>query len=156
MIFGSISNLAQDRRYLGKALVKGLEYLAGTDFSTLAAGRYEIDGSDLFALIQEYRTAPKPEKKPEAHRRYVDIQYIARGCEVIGYALDDPANVVSQDRLAEKDVLNYAQVRNEMDLILTEGMYAVLFPEDIHRPGCDLGPGGEVRKVVLKIRADLL
>jgi len=156
MIFGNIRNLESDRRYLGQPLVRGLEYLARTDFSTLAAGRYEIDGTAVFALVQEYRTAPKQEKKPEAHRKYVDIQYIAKGSEIIGYALDDPANEVSQDRLAEKDVLNYGTIRDEMDLILTEGMYAVLFPQDVHRPGCDYGSGGNVKKVDLKIRADLL
>ena len=156
MIFGNIRNLETDGKYLGQPLVRGLEYLARTDFSALAAGRYEIDGTDAFALVQEYRTVPKKEKKPEAHRKYVDIQYIAQGSEIIGYALDDPANEVSQDCLAEKDVLNYATVRDEMELILTEGMYAVLFPQDVHRPGCDYDQGGAVRKVVLKIRADLL
>jgi biofilm protein TabA len=156
MIFGSIRNLETDRKYLGKALVRGLEYLDKTDFSNLEAGRYEIDGSALFALVQEYRTAPKGEKKPEAHRRYVDIQYVHRGAETIGCGLANPANEVSEDRLEEKDVLNFKTIQNEMDLILTPGMYAILFPQDVHRPGCNYGEGGNVKKVVLKIHMDLL
>jgi len=156
MIFGSIQNLETDRKYLGKALVRGLEYLSKTDFSKVEAGRYEIEGAAFFALVQEYRTLPKGEKKPEAHRKYVDIQYIAQGTEIIGYGLENPVNGVSEDRLAEKDVLNYKSVQNEMDLILTQGMYAILFPQDVHRPGCHYGEGGNVKKVVLKISKDLL
>lgn len=156
MIVGNIQNLATDRKYLGAALVRGLEYLAKTDFSALAAGRYEIEGTAMFALVQEYRTAPKPEKKPEAHRKYIDIQYIHQGGEIMGFGLDDPANEVSSDRLAEKDALNFKDIRNETDLVLTPGMYAILFPQDLHRPGCDLGQGGNVKKVVLKISMDLL
>jgi len=156
MILGSIRNLETDRKYLGKALVRGLEYLAKTDFSKVEAGRYEIEGAAIFALVQEYRPAPKGEKKPEAHRKYVDIQYIAQGTEIIGYGLENPANEVSEDRLAEKDVLNFKTVQNEMDLILTPGMYAIFFPQDVHRPGCHYGEGGNVKKVVLKISKDLL
>jgi biofilm protein TabA len=156
MIFGSIQNLESDRKYLGKALVRGLEYLAKTDFSKVEAGRYEIEGAAFFALVQEYRTAPKGEKKPEAHRKYVDIQYVFQGSEVIGFGLENPVNEISEDRLAEKDVLNYKSVQDEVDLILTPGMYTVLFPQDVHRPGCHYGEGGNVKKVVLKISKDLL
>jgi biofilm protein TabA len=156
MILGNIRNLETDRKYLGKALVRGLEYLAKTDFSKVEAGRYEIEGEAIFALVQEYRPEPKGEKKPEAHRKYIDIQYIAQGAEIIGYGLESPADEVSEDRLAEKDVLLFKSVQGEMDLILTQGMYAVLFPQDIHRPGCHCGEGGNVKKVVLKIRTDLL
>jgi biofilm protein TabA len=156
MIVGNIQNLAFDRKYLAKALVRGLEYLAKTDFSALAAGRYEIEGTAMFALVQEYRTAPKSQKNPEAHRKYIDIQYIHQGSEIMGFGLDDPANEVSQDRLAEKDVLNFKAARNETDLILAPGMFAILFPQDVHRPGCDYGEGGQVKKVVLKISMDLL
>jgi YhcH/YjgK/YiaL family protein len=156
MIVGKIQNLAADRKYLGKALVRGLEYLAGTDFSAMAAGRYEIEGAAMFALVQEYRTAPKAEKKPEAHRKYIDIQYIHQGIEIMGFGLDDPANEISADRLAEKDALNFKGIRNETDLVLTPGSYAILFPQDVHRPGCDFGAGGTVKKVVLKISMDLL
>ncbi|MCX5819881.1 MAG: YhcH/YjgK/YiaL family protein [Deltaproteobacteria bacterium] len=156
MILGSIRNLETDRQFLTKVLVKGLEYLKKTDFSKVATGRYEIEGAAIFALVQEYRTAPKGEKKPEAHRKYVDIQYMDHGAEIIGYGLENPANEVSDDRLAEKDVLNFKTVQNEMDLVLTQGMYAILFPQDIHRPGCHYGEGGNVKKVVLKISKDLL
>ena len=156
MIFGSIQNLETDRRVLPAALVRGLEYLRDTDFFKLEPGRYEIDGTAIFALVQEYRPAPKEEKKPEAHRKYLDIQYVFQGSEIICYGLENRANEVLEDLLAEKDLLFFKSVQNEMDLILTEGMYVILFPQDIHRPGCRYGDGGQVKKVVVKISKDLL
>jgi biofilm protein TabA len=156
MIFGTIQNIEMDRRVLPAALARGLEYLHDTDFARVETGRYEIDGTSIFALVQEYQTAPKGEKKPEAHRKYIDIQYVFKGSEIIGYGLDKPANEISEDRLAEKDLLFYRSVRNEMDLILTPGMYVILFPQDVHRPGCSYGNGERVKKVVVKIRLDLL
>jgi biofilm protein TabA len=141
MIFGTIQNIEMDKRVLPAALARGLEYLRNTDFANVKPGRYEIDGASIFALVQEYQTAPKGEKKPEAHRKYIDIQYVFKGSEIIGYVLDKPANEISEDRLAEKDQLLYRSVQNEMDLILTPGMYIILFPQDVHRPGCSYGDG---------------
>ena len=156
MIFGSIQNLEMDRRVLPAALVRGLEYLRDTDFYKLEPGRYEIDGTAIFALVQEYQTIPKGEKKPEAHRKYLDMQYVFQGSEIICYSLGNRMNEVLEDRLAEQDLLYFKSVQNEMDLILTQGMYAILFPQDIHRPGCRYGEGGRVKKVVVKISKDLL
>jgi len=156
MIFGSIHNLEMDRRVLPAALVRGLEYLRDTDFYKLEPGRYEIDGTAIFALVQEYLPVPKREKNPEAHRKYLDIQYVFQGSEIIGFSLENRVTEVLEDHLAERDLLFFKSVQNEMDLILTQGMYTILFPQDIHRPGCCYGEKGRVKKVVVKISKDLL
>ncbi len=156
MIFGKLDDLSKDRTYLAKALLKGLDYLEKTDFSKLAAGKYEIEGSSVFALVQEYQTAPKTDKKAEAHGKYIDIQYIDEGKEVIGFAPANEGNEVKENLLEQKDAIFYATVQGEMDLILTKGMYAIFFPNEVHRPGCNFESGGPVRKVVLKIAMNLL
>lgn len=156
MIFGSIHNLEMDGRFLPAALVRGLEYLRDTDFNKLESGRHEIDGAAIFALVQEYEPAPKGEKKPEAHRKYLDIQYVFQGSEIICYSLENRVNEVLENRLAEQDLLLFKTVQNEMDLVLTQGMYVILFPQDVHRPGCRYREGGRVKKIVVKISKDLL
>lgn len=156
MIFGSIHNLEMERRFLPAALVRGMEYLRGTDFYKLEPGTYEIDGTAIFAVVEEYQPVPKREKSPEAHRKYVDIQYVFQGSEIICYSLENAANEVLEDHLADQDLLIFKSVQNEMDLILTPGMYAILFPRDIHRPGCRYKEGGRVKKVVVKVSRDLL
>jgi len=156
MIFGSIQNLGNDKKLLPKALIKGLEYIKNTDLTKLAAGKYEIDGNALFALVQDNRTAPKADRKAEAHKKYIDIQYVHSGSEIIGFGLDDPVNEVLENLLDEKDAIFFKHVKNEMDLILTPGMYAILFPTDIHRPGCIHGSAASVRKVVVKVALSTL
>ncbi len=156
MIFGNLGNLSKDKAYLAEALVKGLDYLQKTDFSKVAVGKYEIDGSSIFALVQEYQTAPKAEKKAEAHAKYIDIQYIDQGDEVISFALFSPESEVKENLLEQKDAIYYQTVKGEMDLHLSKGMYAIFFPDEIHRPGCNYQSGGQVRKVVVKIAMSLL
>ena len=151
MIFGSIQNLEEDSNTLTKALLTGLEYIRDTDLAGRPAGRYEIDGSDMFALVQDNITAPKDERKAETHRKYIDIQYVHSGSEIIGYGLANPENEVSDDQLEQKDAIFYKSVRDEMELILTSGMYAILFPSDVHRPGCIYKASAAVRKVVVKV-----
>ena len=59
MYLGHITNLDQDRKILPPPLIKGLEYIKRTDFSRMNNGKYEIDGTKIYAMVQEYRTAPK-------------------------------------------------------------------------------------------------
>lgn len=151
MIFGKLDDLSKDRSYLAKALLKGLNYLQKTDFSKVAVGKYEIEGSSIYALVQEYQTAPKAEKKAEAHAKYIDIQYIDQGDEVISFALFSKESEVKENLLDQKDAIFYRTVKGEMDLHLSKGMYTIFFPEEIHRPGCNYESGGQVRKVVVKI-----
>ena len=151
MIFGNIQNLEQDRKTLPAALLRGLDYIETTDLSKMPAGRYEIDGSSLFVLVQDNQTAPRAERKAEAHRKYIDIQYVHSGSEIIGYGLDNPENEVADDLLEQKDAIFFKNVTAEMDLILTAGMYAIFFPADVHRPGCIYGKTSPVRKIVVKV-----
>ena len=61
-----------------------LEYITATDFSKIEQGRYELDGENIFVLIQEYDSIPCEQGKWECHKKYIDIQYIAEGVEQIG------------------------------------------------------------------------
>jgi biofilm protein TabA len=156
MFFGSIEHLEQERHVLPRAVVKGLEYLKSMDFSKVEPGKYEIEGEQIFALVQEVSTQPWVEGRPEAHLKMLDIQFVIDGAEVIGYAPADPSNEVAEDLAKQKDVIFYATVKDEMGLVLTKGRYAVFFPQEVHRPCCRYGADCQERKVVVKIAADLL
>lgn len=156
MIIGKLDRLAKDKTSLNQVLIKGLHYLEKTDFLNKPDGKYEVEGDSFFGLVQEYQTAPKGEKKAETHAKYIDIQYIGRGIEVIGFAFPNRDHQIEEDLLQEKDAVFYKTVKGEFDLIMDEGSYAIFFPDEIHRPGCSFESGCRVKKVVLKIAADLL
>jgi biofilm protein TabA len=157
MIYGRIENLEQEKRALSGIVQKGLAYLKNTDFTAISTGRYELDGDTMFALVSEYETEPKSVRRPEAHKRYIDIQYIVKGEEFIGHSFLTPENIVLEEYNVVKDIVFYRTVMDESYLRLGSGTYAVFFPDDIHRPCCTSGEKpSSIRKVVLKIKVDVL
>ncbi|SKA16587.1 YhcH/YjgK/YiaL family protein [Consotaella salsifontis] len=152
MIFGRLENFENEASTLPEAILKGLRFLASTDLAAIEPGRVEIDGEAMFASFQQYETGAKATKKPEAHFRYIDIQYVVSGEEKIGFA---PLSLVpaASEVIEDKDVQFFADVPNETDLVLTAGCYAVFYPWDVHRPACQTEAPSPVRKVVMKIRA---
>lgn len=156
MIFGELENFEQEKMALAPMLQKGLRYLKDTDLGALSMGRHDIEGDKLFALVSEYEVEPKETKQPESHERYIDIQYIAQGEELICGSFLSPACKVSQDELQARDLKFYSEVGQETPLVLIPGRYAVFFPRDIHRPGCINSQRQKVKKIVIKIAVDSL
>lgn len=117
----------------------------------IADGRYELDGDNLFALVQSYTTTPAAERKLEHHRVYADIQYVFGGEEIIEHA-PLPGLPVETAYIEAKD---YGLVRDPAErssVILRPGTWAIFFPQDAHKPGCSLRGPSAVRKVVVKVR----
>lgn len=156
MFVGHIENFGKEKNLFLPTLQKALSYLKNTDFTKKELGRDEIDGDNMYAMVQEYQTKPKADCKPEAHVKYVDIQYIVSGKEAIGYGPLSAKNPVKEDKLAEKDIIFYQSVEDETDVVLAQGMYGIFYPADVHRPKCAVGDSTTVRKVVLKIKASTL
>ena len=147
MIIDHIRNAAQ---YSGisRSLKDGLDYLAQTDFSILAAGRSELAGARLYAMVQDYESKMPAEGKWEAHRRYIDIQYLVSGREIIGYA-----DIETLEPLKDYDAVKDCQILRGQgsDLVLEPGMFMILLPQDAHKPGLAAGLPAAVRKVVVKV-----
>ena len=133
---------------LGKRIAAALEYLRQTDFARLAPGRYDLDGDNVYALVQEYTTKPRDKGRWEAHRRYIDVQYLAAGIERIGYA-NAQRLTVTEAYDAAKDALF---LEGEGDfLLMRPGMFMMLAPEDAHMPGLAAAAPAPAKKVVVKV-----
>lgn len=114
-------------------LKKALDFLRATDFNALEPGVVEIDGKNIYAQIIDLTTRPAEENRPEVHRRYIDIQYLAWGEEKIGIAIDTGNNKVSESLLEQRDIIFYHHCENESFIKMTPGSYAIFFPQDVHR-----------------------
>jgi biofilm protein TabA len=126
------------------------EYVDQLDIHTIPAGRHEIDGESMYALVQEYNSKLKEEGKWEAHRRYIDLQYVVKGVEGIGYAN------IHQLKQGEYDTAkDFLPLQGEGDLItVRSGSFVLLFPEDAHMPGMAVGNPAPVKKIVFKISVE--
>ncbi|RJT42189.1 YhcH/YjgK/YiaL family protein [Rahnella woolbedingensis] len=154
MIFGHISN--PNPCTFPAAIVKALDFLRATDFRALETGVVEIEGRDIYAQILDLTTRHKAENRPEVHRRFLDIQFLAWGEEIIGVAADCGTHKIAQSLLEERDIIFYQGMDNESEIIMTPGSYAMFFPQDVHRPACIHNSVSHIRKVVVKVNVNLL
>lgn len=152
MIFGHKDNIEKLTPYVSDDLRKALEYLAATDFSKVADGRYVLNGEKMYANVECYTTADRSTKKPEAHNKYIDVQYLGKGAEKIYFAPRTADVKVVEDYAAERDLLFFENIEEKDAAVLNAGDFAVLFPWELHRPGCNVGTEpAAVQKIVVKI-----
>jgi biofilm protein TabA len=132
---------------LGTRIARGLQFLAETNLAGLAQGRHELDGTRLYALVSDYTPKPPAEGRWEAHRRYLDLQYVVSGVERMGVVPIDRLRAGDYD--ADRDMLWLSGAGDF--LTFGAGQFMILWPGDAHMPGIDAGEAGPVRKVVVKI-----
>ena len=147
MIIDRIENTSM---YSGLAprLAVALAYLRDTDFSCVEPGRYDIDGDEIYALVQAYTTKDVSKGLWEAHRRYIDVQYVAGGNERMGYA--NLGDLTVSREYEDKD--DFLLLQGEGDfLTMPAGTFIILGPQDAHMPQIAVGKPCEVTKVVVKV-----
>ncbi|MBU2540183.1 YhcH/YjgK/YiaL family protein [Patescibacteria group bacterium] len=149
MILGNISEINK-KSVFPKILLKYLNYIKTTDFSKFADGKYPL-GRDVVMNLFSYQTKKLKEKKAEVHKKYIDIQYVISGTELIGLGFNNPQNELLEEYNEEKDCTFYKKIENEHFLVINRGMFVIFFPTDIHRPGCIFNEKSDIRKMVIKI-----
>ncbi|HOJ79932.1 MAG TPA: YhcH/YjgK/YiaL family protein [Clostridiales bacterium] len=134
---------------LGEKMKKAFIYLQENDLSRLDEGRHSIDGEDLYILVMRYDSKPVDQGKWEAHRKYIDIQYIVDGKEKMGYANIEEMKIV-QEYDESNDIL-FADGKGSF-IDTDKGTFVVFTPNDAHMPGVMDNIPQKVSKVVVKVR----
>ncbi len=133
---------------LSPRIAVAFNYLKTTDFSQLALGKYEIEGEEVFGIVNEYVTKDEKDCALEAHKKYIDIHYILSGSEAIGTTfLTDQVPTKEYDE--QNDYMLFSGETTHQ--ILTKGLFALLYPHDIHSPSIHPKEKSFVRKVVMKV-----
>jgi YhcH/YjgK/YiaL family protein len=151
MVFDSIENYKLYTN-LSPRIASALKIAAETDFNKLEDGKYPVDGNNLFYMVQRYKTAPIMEKI-EAHRKYIDIQLMAKGSERMFVDNIDGLKVYTPYS-DEKDVEFFKAEKKLNHIDVREGMFLIFWPGDAHMPGRQIDKSQDVTKVVFKIKAD--
>lgn len=147
MILDKIENM-QQYNGLSNLLNEGLKFIAETDFSNFEPGKVLLKDDLLFATVSEYATKPAAECKLEAHRKYIDIQFIVSGEENIGFSTL-AGQTPSVPYNTEKDIVFFNE--EVAYFTLTPGTFAIFFPSDLHQPCVAVDGALNVKKVVVKV-----
>ncbi len=130
----------------GDKLHRALKYAIEFDLSQ-PDGDYEVEGKDMIAKVQSYNTSPAEERKFESHKEYYDVQVIRQGAERHDVSLEtDLEPLAAFDTI--KDVVKLKAPSAYSSLGMDEGKFAVYYPQDVHRPNCNLDGVSKVRKYV--------
>lgn len=157
MIIGSMDTLDENHVDYPAIIQKALVFLREQDFTKMEDGKYPIEGDKCFANLQRYNTRPEDDCKPETHRKFVDIQYMVDGEEFMGWCPLSPDLEESAPYDEERDVTFYKALVPDSSIVLSPGCFAVLYPEDVHRPQAAVGEEScKVTKVVVKVAIDSL
>lgn len=148
-----IDKIENSHRYKGlnTRIEKTFEYIRNTDLKNIQPGKYEIDGENVFALISDYKTKPESEGKLEAHRKYIDVQYVIEGEELMGYSPLGNQEILEPYK-EENDIIFFKGEKSFTKV--SSGMFAIFFPEDVHMPGISSENISEVKKLVIKVRVN--
>jgi YhcH/YjgK/YiaL family protein len=150
MILDKIEN-AHLYKGLSKIIEKAFKYIRETDLKNIKPGKYEIDGENIFALISEYKTKSETEGKLEAHKKYIDVQYVISGEEQMGYVPLNGQQILEPYK-EENDIIFFTGDKSFTKV--SAGMFAIFFPEDVHMPGIQTGDSSIVKKLVIKVRVN--
>jgi len=124
-------------------------FLKEADLKNLPVGTQELEGKHLFVAVSEYDTKDKKDTKYEAHRKYIDIQYLISGEEQMGLTTLDKVEVADPYD-AEKDLVFYLYEGGDY-IKATQQNFLIFFPEDAHRPCIKTNENVLVKKAVVKI-----
>ncbi|MDF7807828.1 YhcH/YjgK/YiaL family protein [Pontiellaceae bacterium B12219] len=148
MILDTLENAA---KYAGlkNGLSEGFGFLDQPDVAELKPGKYEISGDLVFAIVEKNEGRKIADGKLEAHRKYMDIQYIISGNESMGWS--PRADLTGSEGYDPKRDLEFFTDAPQSIVKVPPGSFTIFLPSDAHLPGIGTGP---IHKIVIKVAVD--
>lgn len=149
MIYDLIENKALYMK-LGEKYEKAFAFIEKAMKEDVATGKHIIDGDNVYANVSEYDT--KTEGVYEAHKDYIDLQFVLSGHEEIYWKnIKDCTPTTEYDKDGDYLLLT---AENPVVLDMPEGAFAILYPDDVHAPCRAYKEVSHVKKIVVKIKMD--
>ena len=145
MIMDTLGNAA---KYAGLkvGLSEAFGFLDQPGLADLPDGKYEISGGQAYALIQRTQGRAVEDGELEAHRKYLDVQFVISGEESMGWKnREGLINSIEYDD--EKD-LEFFEGEPDSIVRVPPGSFTLFLPTDAHLPLIGNGP---IHKVVVKV-----
>jgi len=134
----------------GDNFKKAFEFLKNNDISKMELGKHQIDGDDVFILVQEYTSKTIDNCGFEAHKVYADVHYVKEGFEYLGYAPIERASAPITEYDPKADAVFFEKECGFF--LLQAGDIAIVFPHDVHMPQKRALVPAQVRKACIKVK----
>lgn len=153
-IIGKIEDIL-NQNILSERVIKGLKYLQDTNlqeiFSGIERGKsnvVEIDGKNIFAVFSTYETKVNTPPTFEGHRKYIDIQFISKGEELIFVTSNEVSDL---NEYSSENDCQLCKSEEFSTFLIQPGTAAILYPEDWHAPGQQSSSPETIYKIVVKV-----
>ena len=146
-----IDTIANASKYFSvhPLFARAFEYIEQTDLANAPDGKLDIsEGLKAIYSDKAGTTAEASVAKFECHNKNIDIQLCINGVETIGWKPREKCVTENGGYNPDKDVQLYNE-QPDMYFQLTNGQFAIFFPEDVHAPmiGTD-----KIKKLVIKVK----
>ena len=147
MILDSLNNY---KNYLNiNPLFKdGFDFLINTNLKELTLGDHILKDENLIAKVAKEQGKTKDQAKLEAHKKYIDIQFVISGTDNIGWSPLSEAKEKESDFNFEKDFVLFKDTPQQW-ITVPENHFVIFFPNDAHAP---MVSEGILHKVILKVK----
>lgn len=144
-----VEKLEQAEKYydLHPAFERAFTFLRQENLSELELGRHELDGERLFCTKSKSNGRQREVAKLEAHKKFIDIQYVISGDEEMGWKPIRDCKLVETSYDENRDVAFFNDEPQSWSKV-PPGYFTIFFPDDAHAPGIG---DGEIHKVVFKV-----
>jgi len=146
-----IDTLQNAPKYLSAhpLFAQAFKYIRDTDLANAADGKSDIsEGLKAIFSNAPGKTKEASCAKFECHNKNIDIQLCINGLETIGWKPREKCVTPNGEYNGEKDVQFYHDAPDTF-FQLTDGQFAIFFPEDVHAP---MIGEGMIRKLVIKVK----
>lgn len=148
MIVDTITN-AGKYFSLHPLFANAFEYIQQTDLVNAPDGKSDLaEGLKTIISNAPGKTLAASLSKFECHDKHIDIQYCINGLETLGWKPRSSCFIPNGEYNDEKDVRFFSD-EPDMFFQLTNGQFAIFFPEDVHAP---MIGDGIIKKLVIKVK----
>ena len=122
-------------------------FLQTQDLINMPIGKRPLIGETVFISVTDEPSKNMADVKWESHKKYIDLQYIIKGKEIIGVADASKATVTKP---YTPDAMNY--IADGTYYTTDSRTFFLFFPNDAHRPTIKADGYDVVKKIVIKIQ----
>lgn len=146
MIIESLSNSSQVCM-CNPRFKQAFDYISKLDLRAMEVGRYEIDGTNIFMMIDNKALKSRDTAALEVHDKYIDIQIVIAGREGFGWKQRQTCQKPRSEMDSTKDIQFFDDAPSTY-FELNENEFVIFLPSDAHAP---LVGDGEVKKCIIKV-----